>query len=81
MKIKSIRYIRDSMFEIEFDSGTIAQFDISPYLNSEVFAALNDPHECSKIHNGKYFVEWECGADLSIDTIIALISKKGSVSA
>ncbi|VAW49350.1 hypothetical protein MNBD_GAMMA03-1119, partial [hydrothermal vent metagenome] len=22
-----------------------------------------------KIHNGKYFIEWDCGADLSADTI------------
>lgn len=24
-----------------------------------------------KIHNGKYFIEWACGADLSADTIEA----------
>ena len=27
--------------------------------------------EFKKIHNGRYFVEWACGADLSADTIEA----------
>ncbi len=28
-----------------------------------------------KIHNGKYYVEWDCGADLSSDTIEAKWTK------
>jgi len=29
-----------------------------------------------KISNGGYFVEWQCGADLSADTIEAKMSEK-----
>lgn len=40
-----------------------------PYLDSEVFAPLKDKGEFQNIHNGKYFVEWDCGAALSADSI------------
>ena len=48
-------------------------FDVKPYMHSEVFAQLREGDNFQKIHNGKYFVEWECGADLSSDTIHANI--------
>ncbi len=35
------------------------------------FERLRDPREFAKVTNGGYFVEWECGADLSADTIEA----------
>lgn len=41
----------------------------SPYLNSEAFVELKDNDNFIKIQNGKYFIEWDCGADLSADTI------------
>jgi hypothetical protein len=46
-------------------------FDVTPYLESEAFAPLKDRSEFERIHNGKYFIEWDCGADLSADTIQA----------
>ena len=46
-------------------------FDVSPYLDSEVFSALKINGNFRKIYNGKYFIEWDCGADLSADTIEA----------
>lgn len=46
-------------------------FDVSPYLDSEVFSLLKEGDNFHQIHNGKYFIEWECGADLSADTIEA----------
>ncbi|MDD3518670.1 MAG: DUF2442 domain-containing protein [Chromatiales bacterium] len=53
------------------ENGRSGEFDVSPYLKGEAFEPLKDPEEFKKIHNGKYFVEWECGADLSADTIEA----------
>jgi hypothetical protein len=44
-------------------------FDVSPYLNSEAFVELKDNDNFIKVQNGKYFIEWDCGADLSADTI------------
>ena len=44
---------------------------MKPYLEGEVFAALQDFDEFAAIHNGGYFIEWACGADLSAVTIAA----------
>lgn len=56
---------------IRTEDGTTGLFDVKPYLESEVFAPLKDRTEFERIHNGKYFIEWDCGADLSTDTILA----------
>ncbi len=56
---------------IRTEDGTTGLFDVKPYLESEVFAPLKDRTEFERIHNGKYFIEWDCGADLSADTIQA----------
>ena len=55
---------------ISEDNGS-GLFDVSPYLGSEAFAPLKEGDNFQKIINGGYFVEWECGADLSADTIEA----------
>jgi predicted transcriptional regulator of viral defense system len=59
------------MLYIKAEDGKAGLFDVKPYLESEVFAPLKDRGEFERIHNGKYFVEWDCGADLSADTIQA----------
>ncbi len=56
---------------IEADDGKAGLFDVKPYFESEVFAPLKDKSEFERIHNGKYYIEWDCGADLSADTIQA----------
>lgn len=56
---------------IRSEDGETGFFDVKPYLESDVFAPLKDRSEFERIHNGKYFVEWDCGADLSADTIRA----------
>jgi len=54
---------------ISAKDGRTGLFDVSPYLNSEAFEPLKDDDNFIKIQNGKYYIEWECGADLSADTI------------
>jgi hypothetical protein len=56
---------------IKAEDGKTGLFDLKPYLESEVFAPLKDKSEFERILNGKYFIEWDCGADLSADTIQA----------
>lgn len=53
------------------ENGTSGEFDVNPYLHGEAFAPLKNPDEYKKVRNGRYFIEWECGADLSADTIEA----------
>ncbi len=59
------------MLYIEAEDGEAGLFDVKPYLESEAFAPLKNRDEFERIHNGKYFLEWDCGADLSADTIQA----------
>lgn len=61
----------DWVLSIVADDGRTGHFDVSPYLGDEAFDALRDEREFVKISNGGYFVEWDCGADLSADTIEA----------
>lgn len=71
MKIMNIQVKPDRMLSIVADDGRVGRFDVSPYLGDEAFDALLDEREFEKIINGGYFVEWDCGADLSADTIEA----------
>ena len=71
MRIAEIVPKKDYMLFIRTDDGRIGLFDVKPYLESEAFASLKDQGEFARIHNGSYYVAWECGADLSADTIEA----------
>lgn len=69
MRIAEISPQSNWMLSIVADDGRVGNFDVSPYLEYEAFAALQDQAEFMKVFNGGYFVEWDCGADLSADTI------------
>ncbi|TLU58271.1 MAG: DUF2442 domain-containing protein [Chlorobium sp.] len=59
------------VLSIVADDGRVGCFDVTSYLDYEAFEKLRDPDEFLKVVNGGYFIEWECGADLSADTIEA----------
>ncbi len=71
MRIAEIQIQPDFALNIIADDGRMGRFDVSPYFQYEAFERLRDPSEFEKIFNGGYFVEWDCGADLSADTIEA----------
>ena len=71
MKIKAIYPHPDYTIQIVAQDGRIGIFDVTPYLQYEAFAALKDQHVFMQISHGGYFIEWDCGADLSADTIEA----------
>ena len=71
MKIAEISTQSNWILSIIAKDGRIGNFDVSPYLEYEAFESLRDYNEFLKIFNGEYFVEWDCGADLSADTIEA----------
>ncbi len=71
MNISTITPQDNHILYIEADNGQKGLFDVKPYLSSEAFAPLQDKLAFTRIHNGRYFIEWECGADLSADTIEA----------
>jgi len=71
MRIKQVQPLTSQKLRIVAEDGQIGIFDLSPYLQYEAFAELQRPEMFNKITNGGYFIEWECGADLSADTIEA----------
>lgn len=71
MIIRKIQPLSNAKLSITSDDGRIGDFDVSPYLKYEAFRALQNNQEFQKVRNGGYFVEWDCGADLSADTIEA----------
>lgn len=81
MKVVSVRALDGRLLEIVSDDGRVGQFDIGPYLEFEAFRPLTDRGEFAKVASGGYFIEWNCGADLSADTIEAKWTVVGSVVA
>jgi len=71
MRIKELRPQPEWRLSIVADDGRVGILDVRPYLEYQAFDGLRDPDEFMKVVNGGYFVEWECGADLSADTIEA----------
>jgi hypothetical protein len=71
MRIMELRVEPNWVLTIVAEDGRIGRFDVSPYLQYEAFQVLRDQNEFQKVVNGRYFVEWDCGADLSADTIEA----------
>lgn len=71
MNISEIIPQDDYLLYIKAEDGKSGFFDMKPYLGSEAFAPLIEKSEFERIYNGKYFIEWDCGADLSVDTIQA----------
>ncbi len=71
MRIASITANPDGTLTVVRDDGALGVFDVRPYFELEAFEELRDGAEFAKVRNGGTFVEWECGADLSADTIEA----------
>lgn len=69
MNISEITAKDNYTLYIKTEDGKTGLFDVKPYLESEAFAPLKDKAEFERIYNGNYFIEWDCGADLSADTI------------
>jgi hypothetical protein len=71
MMLNEVIPLADHLLFVETEDGSEGVFDLKPYLKSEAFLPLTDYEEFASVHNGGYFVEWPCGADLSADTIQA----------
>ena len=72
MRIAELRIQPNWILTVLAEDGRVGHFDIAHYLQDETFEALQNQSEFAKVINGGYFIEWDCGADLSADTIEAL---------
>ena len=80
MRIVELEAQANWVLSIVADDGRVGRFDVSPYLQYEAFEALREETEFKKVINGGYFVEWDCGTDLSADTIEARWQVVGKVA-
>ncbi|MGB4066569.1 MAG: DUF2442 domain-containing protein [Nitrospira sp.] len=80
MRIAELEAQPNCVLSIVADDGRVGRFDVSPYLQYEAFEALRDETEFKKLINGGDVVEWDCGADLSADTIEARWQVVGKVA-
>ena len=71
MRISKIIALPDWTLLVTTTDGKVGLFDVHQYLHYEAFKELRDIAEFMKVVNGGYFVEWQCGTDLSADTIEA----------
>ena len=71
MRIAEVKPSKNYTLQIISEDGRTGIFDVKPYLEFEAFTELKKQEAFSKIINGGYFVEWDCGADLSADTVEA----------
>ena len=74
MSIVELVPMDDHVLFVQTEDGTSGLFDVKPYLQAEAFDALREQAEFVSVHNGGYFIEWSCGADLSADTVEAHLS-------
>ncbi|MCI5145145.1 MAG: DUF2442 domain-containing protein [Candidatus Electrothrix sp. AR3] len=71
MKIAEVKPNQNYTLNIVTEDGKKGVFDVSPYLELEAFTDLKKQDAFQKVMSGGYFIEWDCGADLSADTIEA----------
>ncbi len=71
MRLAAVVPKKNFLLYVVSDDGKKGLFDVSPFLESDAFSPLKEQHEFERIYNGRYFIEWDCGADLSADTIEA----------
>ncbi|MDP1610894.1 MAG: DUF2442 domain-containing protein [Sulfuritalea sp.] len=75
MRIANVIARPDFTLQVSTTDGREGVFDVRPYLDYEAFRPLQHPPNFMNIRNGGYFIEWDCGADLSADTIEARMSQ------
>lgn len=71
MNILEVTPRNDGKLSILTEDGRRGVIDLRPYFQYPAFHPLRNPEEFVRVRNGRYFVEWPCGADLSADTIEA----------
>lgn len=71
MIISEVVPMDDHVLFVQAEDGASGLFDLKPFLQAEAFEPLREHAEFVSVHNGGYFIEWPCGADLSADTVEA----------
>lgn len=70
-RIKSLRTTDNWEIIFTLENGEVRKFSVKSYLDDEAFQELKKLSEFKNIRNGGYYIEWESGADLSLDPLYA----------
>ena len=62
--VQAVAPLTDYKLLLTFDNGERRVFDVKPYLNKGIFAALKDPAVFDSVRVSFDAVEWNNGADL-----------------
>jgi hypothetical protein len=71
MIIREVKPLKNGVLQVIAEDGRLGTVDVSPYLDSPAFSPLKNWDTFVQVRNGKYYIEWKCGADLSADTLEA----------
>ena len=71
MIIQDVTPVKKGVLRVVAADGRSGVVDVEPFFESPVFSALKDWDAFIQLRNGKYYIEWTCGADLSADTLEA----------
>jgi hypothetical protein len=78
MIIQEVKPIAAGILQVITEEGRSGTIDLKPFMDtSPVFSALRNWDDFVKVRNGKYYIEWICGADLSSDTLEACMTWDG----
>ncbi len=78
MIIREVFPLEGAVLRVVTEDGRVGTVDVGCYLDAPAFKALKSKDEFVRVRNGKYFVEWDCGADLSADTLEFRMQWEGS---
>jgi hypothetical protein len=82
LHVNSVRYLRDHLLEVEFDTGITKVVDIEPLLTGRVFEPVKDVEFFSKVTVDPVSrtIVWPNGADLAPEALYDLPAVQGVVT-
>jgi hypothetical protein len=69
--VRSVVPLADHRLLLTFDAGEQRIFDVRPYLDKGIFAALKDPSLFRSVHICFDTIEWSNGADICPQVLYA----------
>lgn len=75
-KVKRVEVLTGGRLFIEMNDGRHGEFDVTPYMGSEFFAALKDEDYFKKVTLFFSGIGWPGGQDIGPDTIAAELTNK-----
>ena len=69
LSVNKVKALGDYKLELTFENSEIKVFDVKPYLNTGVFAALKDESFFKRVKVSFDTIEWPNGIDLDPEVL------------